>query len=168
MERPNQVWASNITYLPMRRGFLYFVTIMDWFTCRVLSWRISNTLKAGFCVEALNEAIHKFGPPGIMYTDQGRAVHLVCMDGPTSADGRAYLDGRLLDNIFVELLWRTLECEWVDLYAREAGSQTRTSIRKWIDFYNRSARITPLATNCLPWSIGSALKNTNPISRRTE
>ncbi len=71
VERPNQVWASDITYLPMRRGFLYLVAIMDWFTRKVLAWRISNTLEADFCVEALNEAIHKFGAPEIMNTDQG-------------------------------------------------------------------------------------------------
>jgi putative transposase len=71
VERPNQVWCSDITYLPMRRGFLYLVAIMDWHTHKVLSWRISNTLEADFCVEALNEAIHKFGPPEIMNTDQG-------------------------------------------------------------------------------------------------
>ncbi len=71
VDRPNQVWCSDITYLPMRRGFLYLVAIMDWHTRKVLSWRISNTLEADFCVEALNEAIHKFGPPEIMNTDQG-------------------------------------------------------------------------------------------------
>ena len=69
--RPNQVWCSDITYIPMRKGFLYLVAIMDWFTRKVLAWRISNTLEAGFCLEALNEAIHKFGPPEIMNTDQG-------------------------------------------------------------------------------------------------
>ncbi|WP_245501494.1 IS3 family transposase [Mesorhizobium sp. M2A.F.Ca.ET.067.02.1.1] len=71
VERPNQVWCADITYLPMRRGFLYLVAIMDWFTRKVLAWRISNTLEADFCVEALNEAIHRFGPPEIMNTDQG-------------------------------------------------------------------------------------------------
>ncbi|MFZ0098624.1 MAG: DDE-type integrase/transposase/recombinase, partial [Gemmobacter sp.] len=71
VERPNQVWCADITYLPMRRGFLYLVAIMDWHTRKVLAWRISNTLEADFCVEALNEAIHKFGPPEIMNTDQG-------------------------------------------------------------------------------------------------
>ena len=71
INRPNQVWCADITYLPMRKGFLYLVAIMDWFTRKVLAWRISNTLEAEFCIEALNEAIHKFGPPEIMNTDQG-------------------------------------------------------------------------------------------------
>jgi putative transposase len=71
VERPNQVWCADITYLPMRKGFLYLVAIMDWFTRKVLAWRISNTLEVDFCVEALNEAVHKFGPPEIMNTDQG-------------------------------------------------------------------------------------------------
>ena len=71
IDRPNQVWCADITYLPMRKGFLYLVAIMDWFTRKVLAWRISNTLEAEFCLEALNEAIHRFGPPEIMNTDQG-------------------------------------------------------------------------------------------------
>jgi putative transposase len=71
IDRPNQVWCADITYLPMRKGFLYLVVIMDWFTCKVLAWRISNTLEADFCLGALNKAIHNFGPPEIMSTDQG-------------------------------------------------------------------------------------------------
>ena len=94
VERPNQVWAADITYLPMRRGFLYLVAIIDWFTRKVLAWRISNTLEADFCVEALNEAVHKFGQPEIMNTDQGIAVHVLRVDGPAAADGRSHLDGR--------------------------------------------------------------------------
>ena len=90
--RPNQVWCSDITYLPMRRGFLYLVAIMDWHTRKVLAWRISNTLEADFCVEALNEAIHKFGPPEIMNTDR-IAVHIFCLDGSTAPNGRPYLHG---------------------------------------------------------------------------
>jgi putative transposase len=94
VDRPNQVWCSDITYLPMRRGFLYLVAIMDWHTRKVLAWRISNTLEADFCVEALNEAIHKFGQPEIMNTDQGSAVHILRLDGPLAPDRRAHLDGR--------------------------------------------------------------------------
>ena len=93
VDRPNQVWAADITYLPMRRGFLYLVAIMDWYTRKVLAWRISNTLEADFCIEALNEAIHRFGPPEIMNTDQ-QSVHILGLDQPAAPSGRAHLDGR--------------------------------------------------------------------------
>ena len=140
VERPNQVWAADITYLPMRRGFLYLVAIIDWFTRKVLAWRISNTLEADFCVEALNEAVHKFGVPEIMNSDQGSQFtsfawtdRLRRMGVRISMDGK----GRFLDNIFVERLWRTLKYECVYLHAWETGSQARTGIRKWMEFYNR-------------------------------
>ncbi len=141
VDRPNQVWAADITYLPMRRGFLYLVAIMDWFTRKVLAWRISNTLEANFCVEALNEAIHKFGTPEIVNTDQGSQFtsfawtdRLQRMGVRISMDGK----GRFLDNIFVERLWRSLKYECVYLYAWETGSQARAGIRKWIEFYNKA------------------------------
>ena len=141
VERPNQVWAADITYLPMRRGFLYLVAIIDWFTRKVLAWRISNTLEADFCVEALNEAVHKFGVPEIMNSDQGSQFtsfawtdRLRRMGVRISMDGK----GRFLDNIFVERLWRTLKYECVYLHAWETGSQARTGIRKWMEFYNRT------------------------------
>ena len=139
VNRPNQVWATDITYLPMRRGFLYLVAIMDWFTRTVLAWRISNTLEADFCIEALNEAIHTFGAPEIMNTDQGSQFtsfawtdRLRRMGVRISMDGK----GRFLDNIFVERLWRTLKYECVYLHAWENGSQARAGIRKWMTFYN--------------------------------
>ena len=94
IDRPNQVWCADITYLPMRKGFLYLVAIMDWFTRKVLAWRISNTLEAEFCVEALNEAIHKFGPPEIMNTDQGSPVHILRLDRPAEAGQDQDLHGR--------------------------------------------------------------------------
>ena len=94
MDRPNQVWCTDITYLPMRRGFLYLVAIMDWHTRKVLAWRVSNTLEADFCVEALNEAIHKFGQPEIMNTDQGSQVHILRLDGPLAPDRRTHLPSR--------------------------------------------------------------------------
>lgn len=140
VDRPNQVWCADITYLPMRRGFLYLVAIMDWRTRKVLAWRISNTLEADFCVEALNEAIARFGPPEIMNTDQGSQFTSfawterlrrtgVCI----SMDGK----GRFLDNIFVERLWRSLKYECVYLHAWETGSEAKAGVGKWIDFYNR-------------------------------
>ena len=110
--RPNQVWAADITYLPMRRGFLYLVAIMDWHTRKVLAWRISNTLEADFCVEALNEAIAQFGPPEIMNTDQGsQFTSFAWTDRQRQSGVRISMDGkgRFLDNIFVERLWRSLK-----------------------------------------------------------
>ncbi|WP_409202531.1 IS3 family transposase [Sulfitobacter sp. W027] len=139
VDRPNQVWCADITYLPMRRGFLYLVAIMDWHTRKVLAWRISNTLEAEFCVEALNEAIHKFGLPQIMNTDQGSqftsfawTVRLRRSAVRISMDGK----GRFLDNIFVERLWRSLKYECVYLHAWETGSEAKAGVRKWIEFYN--------------------------------
>ncbi|WP_354689599.1 IS3 family transposase [Lentibacter algarum] len=139
VDRPNQVWCADITYLPMRRGFLYLVAIMDWHTRKVLAWRISNTLEADFCVEALNEAIHKFGPPEIMNTDQGsQFTSFAWTDRLRRSGVRISMDGkgRYLDNIFIERLWRTLKYECVYLHAWETGSEAKASIRKWMTFYN--------------------------------
>ena len=139
VERPNQVWCADITYIPMRRGFLYLVAIMDWYTRKVLAWRISNTLEADFCVEALNEAIHKFGPPEIMNTDQGsQFTSFVWTDRLKRVGTRISMDGkgRCIDNIFIERLWRSLKYECVYLHAWETGSQARVGIGRWITFYN--------------------------------
>ena len=139
VERPNQVWCADITYLPMRRGFLYLVAIMDWHTRKVLAWRISNTLEAEFCVDALNEAIHKFGPPEIMNTDQGsQFTSFAWTDRLRRSGVRISMDGkgRFLDNIFVERLWRSLKYECVYLHAWETGSEAKAGVRKWIAFYN--------------------------------
>ncbi len=141
VDRPNQVWCADITYLPMRRGFLYLVAIMDWHTRKVLAWRISNTLEAEFCVDALNEAIHKFGTPGIMNTDQGsQFTSFVWTDRLRRSNVRISMDGkgRFLDNIFVERLWRSLKYECVYLHAWETGSEAKAGVRKWIAFYNRT------------------------------
>ncbi|GHC66485.1 transposase [Gemmobacter tilapiae] len=139
VERPNQVWCADITYLPMRRGFLYLVAIMDWHTRKVLAWRISNTLEADFCVEALNEAIHKFGPPEIMNTDQGsQFTSFAWTDRLKRVGTRISMDGkgRCLDNIFIERLWRSLKYECVYLHAWETGSQAKAGVGRWITFYN--------------------------------
>jgi putative transposase len=139
VDRPNQVWCVDITYLPMLRGFLYLVAIMDWHTRMVLSWRISNTLDGDFCVEALNEAIHRFGPPDILNSDQGsQFTSFVWIDRLRRSGVRISMDGkgRYLDNIFIERLWRTLKYECVYLYAWETGSQARAGVRKWMEFYN--------------------------------
>jgi putative transposase len=139
VEQPNQVWCADITYLPMRRGFLYLVAIMDWHTRKVLAWRISNTLGADFCVEALNEAILKFGPPEIMNADQGSQItsfawtdRLKRIGTCISMDGK----GRCIDNIFIKRLWRSLKYECAYLHAWETGSQARVGIGRWIAFSN--------------------------------
>lgn len=139
IERPKQVWCADITYLPMRRGFLYLVAIMEWFTRKVLAWRISNTLEVDFCVEALNEAVHHFGPPEIMTTVQGshftsfaRADHLKRIGARISMEGK----GRCLDKIFIERLWRSLKYECVYPHTWETGSQARSGVARWIRFYN--------------------------------
>ena len=140
IDQPNQVWASDITYIPMRRGFLYLVAIIDWSTRRVLSWRLSNTLTAGFCVEALSEALARFGKPGIFNTDQGsqftsEAFTRVLLDHriEISMDGR----GRCHDNIFVERLWWTVKHEWVYLRPAADGLEQKRSLAEFFDWYNR-------------------------------
>jgi len=151
IDRSNQVWCADITYLPMRRGFLYLVAIMDWFTRKVLAWRISNTLEAEFCLEALNEAIHKFGPPEIINTDQGsQFTSFDWTDRLKQAKTKISMDGkgRYLDNprafsrtdgvhaLDMSRLWRSLKYECVYLHAWETGSQARAGVGRWITFYN--------------------------------
>ncbi|MBL3560152.1 DDE-type integrase/transposase/recombinase [Rhodovulum sulfidophilum] len=139
MPRGTAPACRRITYLQMRRGFLHLVAIMDWHTRMVLSWRISNTLDADFCVEALNEAIYRFGPPDIMNSDQGSLftsfawIDLLRRSGiRISMDGK----GRYLDDIFIERLWRTLKYECVYLHAWDTGSQARAGVRNSMEFYN--------------------------------
>jgi putative transposase len=145
--RPNHVWCSDITYIPVRRGFLYLVAIMDWATRKVLAWRLSNTLDASFCVEALEEAIAKYGKPEIMNTDQGSQftgaawiTTLAEADVKISMDGR----GRYLDNIFIERLWRSLKQEAVYLHELQDGFQAKRVIKDWISFYNTERPHTAL------------------------
>jgi len=120
IDRTNQVWCADFTYLPMRKGFLYLVAIVDWFTRKVLAWSISNTLEADFCVEVLSEATHKFGPPDIMNTDQGsQFTSFAWTDRLKRVGTRIWMDGkgRCLDNIFIERIWRSLKYECVYLHA---------------------------------------------------
>ena len=155
MERPNQVWCADITYLPMRRGFLYLVAIMDWFTRKVLAWRISNTLEADFCIEALNEAIHRFGPPEIMNTDQGsQFTGFAWTDRLRRVGTRISMDGkgRCLDNIFIERLWRSLkyECEYLQLW--ETGTRPRPASVGGLPSTITSG-LTPPICDRPPWSL---------------
>jgi len=139
VSRVNQVWAADITYIPMARGFLYLVAIMDWHSRYVLSWRLSNTMDVDFCVEALEEALSK-GQPEIFNTDQGSQFTSQAFTGllleqgiQISMDGK----GRYLDNIFVERLWRSVKYEEVYLKAYQTGSDARNGIDAYLDFYNR-------------------------------
>lgn len=139
IDQPNQVWCADITYIPMRCGFLYLVAIMDWASRKVLSWRLSNTMDASFCVEALEEAFAKHGVPQIINTDQGsQFTGLEWTSAVKAAGAKISMDGkgRWMDNVFIERLWRSLKYECVYLHAFETGSQTRAGIGNWIDFYN--------------------------------
>ncbi len=140
IREPNQVWCADVTYIPMRRGFLYLVAVMDWASRRVLSWHLSNTLEADFCVTALEEALARHGPPAIFNTDQGsQFTSLDFLQPLQAAQVRISMDGkgRWRDNVMVERLWRSLKYECVYLHAFETGSEARQGIGRWIEHYNR-------------------------------
>jgi putative transposase len=139
IDRPNQVWCADITCLPMRRGFLYLAAVMDWASRKVPAWRLSSTMDAEFCTEALEEAMARYGRPEIFNTDQGgqftgpRFTAVLTGAGvQVSMDGR----GRWMDNIFIERLWRSLKYECVYLNAFETGSEARAGLGGWIGYYN--------------------------------
>lgn len=139
----NQVWCTDITYIPMRRGFLYLVAIMDWHSRKVLSWRLSNSLDTEPCVEALEEALAMYGTPGIFNSDQGSQftsddfTKVLKNKGiKISMDGK----GRWIDNVFIERLWRSLKYEDVYLKAYETVAQAKESIGIWLAFYNQDRR----------------------------
>ena len=139
IDRANQVWAADITYIPMARGFMYLVAVMDWHSRKVLSWRISNTLDADFCVEALHEALNRYGTPEIFNTDQGAqftsdvfTTFLQSRDVSISMDGR----GRCQDNIFIERLWWTLKYHYLYQWTFENGPDLRTGLKNWFEYYN--------------------------------
>ena len=137
--RPNQVWATDITYIPMARGFVYLVAIIDWFSRRVLAWRVSITLDADFCVEALEEALARFGKPDIFNTDQGSQFTSIAFTGVLEREKIAIsMDGRgcWRDNVFVERLWRSVKYEEVYLHAYGSVPEARLGIGRYFDFYN--------------------------------
>ena len=141
--RAGEVWCADVTYLPMARGFCYLVAIMDWASRRVLSFRVSNTLDASFCVEALREALDRYDAPEIMNTDQGSQftsegfTSLLCAHGVAiSMDGR----GRWMDNVFIERLWRSVKYEEVYLKAYESIPEARKELAAYFDFYNTRRR----------------------------
>ena len=137
--RPNQVWAMDITYIPMARGFVYLAAVVDWFSRRVLAWRLSITLEAAFCIEALEEALARYGRPEIFNTDQGSQFTstaftevLLKNEIAISMDGK----GAWRDNVFVERLWRSTKYEEVYLKAYDSVSEARASIGRYLAFYN--------------------------------
>jgi len=137
--RPNQVWAMDITYIPMARGFVYLVAVVDWFSRKVLAWRLSVTLETEPCLEALKEAITRFGAPEIMNTDQGsQFTSIDFITALKDADIRISMDGKgaWRDNVFVERLWRTIKYEEVYLRAYDSVTAARESLRRYINFYN--------------------------------
>lgn len=139
IERPNQVWCADVTYIPLRRGFLYLAAIMDWASRKVLAWRLSNTLDVAFCVAALEDALARFGTPDIFNTDQGSQFTSLAFTGRLQVAGtRISMDGkgRWMDNVFIERLWRSLKYECVYLNAFETGSEARAGIGSWIAYYN--------------------------------
>jgi putative transposase len=136
----NQVWCTDITYLPVLKGHFYLVAMMDWYSRKVLSWRISNTLDVSFCIEALQEAIANYGTPEIFNSDQGSQFTSIgftaCLKGvgvKISMDGR----GRCFDNIFIERLWRSFKYELIYLMAFEDGIHLNKEVRRWFEWYNQ-------------------------------
>ena len=152
IDRPNQVWAMDITYVPMARGFVYLAAVVDWCSRRVLSWRLSISMEAAFCVEALEEALARHGRPEIFNTDQGSQFTdgdftkvLIDANVAISMDGK----GSWRDNVFVERLWRSIKYEEIYLKAYDTVGEARVSIGRYLDFYNtrrphsRLGRLTP-------------------------
>ena len=141
IDRPGQVWAADITYIPIGKGFLYLVAVIDWTSRAVLSWRLSNTMDASFCVEALEEALARYGRPEVFNTDQGSQFTGMTFTGVLVAAGiRISMDGRgrWMDNVFIERLWRSLKYEDVYLKGYADGIEARAGIGEWIAFYNEN------------------------------
>ncbi len=155
---PNHVWAADITYIPMERGFLYLVAVIDWASRAVLAWRLSNTMDTRFCIEALDEALARYGKPKIFNTDQGSQFTSEAFTGrlipagvEISMDGR----GRFLDNIFIERLWRSIKYEEVHLKAYADGREARAGIGLWMKFYNEE-RPHQAMNNQMPMAVWRA------------
>ena len=147
--RPNQVWATDITYIPMARGFIYLVAVVDWFSRRVLSWWLSITMDTSFCIEALDEALRLHGKPEIFNTDQGSQFTTEAFTGRLKAEGiQISMDGkgRWADNVFVERLWRSLKYEHVYLHAYESVAEARGKIGRYFAFYNGQRPHSSLGT----------------------
>jgi putative transposase len=139
VDRPNQVWAMDITYIPMARGFVYLAAVIDWFSRRVLAWRVSIDMAVDFCLEAVEEAIARHGTPGIFNTDQGSQFTSLAFTGLLTDNGIAIsMDGKgaWRDNVFIERVWRSVKYEEVYLRAYDSVGQARASLGRYLDFYN--------------------------------
>lgn len=148
IDGPNQVWATDVTFLPMENGWLYLVAIMDWYSRKVLAWRVSNTIDTVFCVEALEEALETHGTPEVFNTDQGATFTAVAFTSVLIAHGvKISMDGRgrWRDNVFVERLWRSVKYEEVYLHAYANGAQARAGLGRYFEFYNTQRRHQGLA-----------------------
>ena len=155
IDRPGQVWAADITYIPIGKGFLYLVAVIDWTSRAVLSWRLSNTMDASFCVEALEEALARYGRPEVFNTDQGSQFTGMTFTGVLVAAGiRISMDGRgrWMDNVFIERLWRSLKYEDVYLKGYADGIEARAGIGEWIAFYNEN-RLHQSLAYCAPMAV---------------
>lgn len=152
VERPNQVWCADITYIPMAKGFVYLVAVMDWYSRKVLSWRVSNSMDTEFCVDALEEALSRYDTPEIFNTDQGSqftsdVFTQVLLDAKVtiSMDGK----GRWMDNVFIERLWRSVKYEEVYLKEYVNPAEAKKSLKKYFEFYNQERRHQALE-DCIP------------------
>jgi len=143
VDRPNQVWAMDITYIPMARGFVYLAAAIDWFSRRVLAWRVSIDMAVDFCLEAVEEAIARHGTPGIFNTDQGSQFTSLAFTGLLTDNGIAIsMDGKgaWRDNVFIERVWRSVKYEEVYLHAYDSVGQARASLGRYLDFYKRASQ----------------------------
>ena len=140
IDRANQVWAMDVTYVPMKRGFVYLAAVIDWMTRRVLAWRLSNSLSAEFCIETLEEAIRRYGAPDIFNTDQGSQFTSADFIGLLQRHAiRISMDGKgcWRDNVFIERLWKTVKYEEIYLHAYESVQEARQSLTRYFGFYNQ-------------------------------
>jgi len=166
IDHANQVWCADITYIPMAQGWVYLVAVMDWFSRRVLAWRLSITMETDFCVEALKEAMDLYGRPEIFNTDQGVQFTAAAFINQLEGDGvRVSMDGkgRFLDNIFIERLWRSLKYEEVFIKAYASVAEARLGIGKWITFYNDERKHQALGY-CTPREVFAAVRAYGPNS----
>lgn len=149
INRPNHVWATDITYIPMEKGFVYLTVIMDWYSRKILSWRLSNTLDTAFCVDALEEELDKYGKPDIFNSDQGvQYTSKDFTDVLKENEIRISMDGKgaWRDNVFVERLWRSIKYEEIYLNAYESMTQAKQCINRWINYYNSERKHQTLGT----------------------
>lgn len=161
INRPNQVWCSDISYIPMAKGFVYLTVIMDWYSRKVLSWRLSNTMDSDFCVDALEEALNRYGSPEIFNTDQGAQYTseaftsvLKAADIKISMDGK----GRWVDNVFVERLWRSVKYEEVYLKAYDSIADARSGIGSYLAFYNHERKHQTLGMTPVQMYFGKTVR----------